>query len=294
MRNGFAAVLVLVAAVVPAGAASAANVTVQIRSGGFSPSSVTVSHGDAVVWHVADRTNHRIVADNGSFASPILHPGQSWGVVLDPGTVRYHDGLAPRFRGTVTVKPPPPPPPPPPTMTLGVSVPIVYYGDQATLTGTISTGEANQSVELDAQPWGQPSAVKLAVVTTGGGGAFALPVKPSIYTTYVARWNGIQSGNVVVQVAPRVLLRVGRHGYMRVAVTSPVSLWHRHVLLQRLSSLGQWVDLAALTLGRYNARLFQPRAYLPKGTSKIRVFLSINQAGNGLLAAHSGTRVIRR
>jgi hypothetical protein len=66
------------------------------------------------------------------------------------------------------------------------------------------------------------------------------------------------------------------------------------VSLQRLSQFGQWVNIANLTLGQLNGRLFKPAAYLPKGVSHIRVFLSINQAGNGLLAAHSGTQTIVR
>ena len=35
-------------------------------------------------------------------------------------------------------------------------------------------------------------------------------------------------------------------------------------------------------------------AYLPRGRSVIRVFLSINQAGIGLLASHSGTQSLTR
>jgi hypothetical protein len=81
---------------------------------------------------------------------------------------------------------------------------------------------------------------------------------------------------------------------MKVTISSPVSLWHRHVYLQRLSQYGQWVNIAALTLGQQNGRLFQPTAYLPKGVSRIRVFLSVNQAGNGLLASHTGTQTIVR
>jgi hypothetical protein len=66
------------------------------------------------------------------------------------------------------------------------------------------------------------------------------------------------------------------------------------VTLQRLSPFGQWVTVSNLTLGEQNGRLFQPAAYLPRGRSVIRVFLSINQAGVGLLAAHSGTQSITR
>jgi hypothetical protein len=54
------------------------------------------------------------------------------------------------------------------------------------------------------------------------------------------------------------------------------------------------VNVAALQLGQLNGRLFRPVAYLPKGVSRIRVFLSVNQAGNGLLASHSGTQTIVR
>jgi hypothetical protein len=66
------------------------------------------------------------------------------------------------------------------------------------------------------------------------------------------------------------------------------------VFLQRLSSFGQWVNVASLTLGQQNGKVFRPVAYLPKGPSRIRVFLSVNQAGNGLLAAHSGTQAVVR
>jgi hypothetical protein len=54
------------------------------------------------------------------------------------------------------------------------------------------------------------------------------------------------------------------------------------------------VNLANLTLGTLNGKLFKPAGYLPKGTSHIRVFLSVNQAGLGLLAAHSGTQTINK
>ncbi len=81
---------------------------------------------------------------------------------------------------------------------------------------------------------------------------------------------------------------------MRAVVSAPVSLAGRHVYLQRLSSFGQWVNVASLTLGQLSGRLFKPVAYLPKGVSHIRVFLSVNQAGNGLLSAHSGSQTVRR
>jgi plastocyanin len=278
-----------VGALTLASAGAAATVTVQIKSSGFSPATITINHDDKVTWHNGDKVDHQVVSDDGSFASPILHAGQSWTKTLSTaGTFRYHDALYPKLTGKITVKGPPP------SVSLALSVPIVVYGTPITLSGAISTGSANQSVELDQQPYGQASPSQIVIVKTGAGGAFSWTITPSLYTTYTARWNNVTSASVVAQVAPKMRLIPGGAGYMKVEISSPVSLWHKHVSLQRLSQFGQWVNIANLTLGQLNGRLFKPTAYLPKGLSHIRVFLSINQAGNGLLAAHSGTQTIVR
>jgi plastocyanin len=272
-----------------AATASAATVSVQITKSGFTPSAFSIDHGDKVTWRNADRADHQVVADDGSFASPILKSGQSYTATLSTaGTFRYHDGLAPSLRARVTVKGPPP------SVALALSAPIVTYGTQINVGGTISTGAVNQSVEILAQPWGQTSQTQVAIVKTGPGGVFSYPVAPSIYTTYSARWNNISSATVVAQVEPKLRLLAGGQGYMKAVVSAPVSMWHRHVLLQRLSSFGQWVNIASLMLGEQNGRLFKPVGYLPRGVSRIRVFLSVNQAGTGLLSAHSGTQAVTR
>ena len=277
-------------ALVLASAGIAATSTIAIRSTGFSPASLTVNHGDKITFRNLDKVDHQVVADNGSFASPILHANQSWTTAsLDTaGTVHYHDALYPRRTGRLTVKGPPP------AVTLALSIPIVSFGSPVTLWGAVSSATANESVELDQQPWGQASPTQLTIVKTGAGGAYSFTITPTIYTTYVARWKTVASGSVIAQVAPKIRLLPGSGGYMKAVVSSPVSLWHRHLYLQRLSQFGQWVNIAPLTLGSQNGRLFQPVAYLPKGVSHIRVFLTVNQAGNGLLAAHSGTQTIVR
>jgi plastocyanin len=277
------------AALASAAMAGAATVGVQIKSTGFTPGSITINHGDSVNWKNVDKVDHQVVADDGSFASPILHAGQSYTVTLNrAGSFRYHDSFHASHAGRVTVKGPPP------SLTLALSAPIVDYGTDVTLSGAISTLQANQSVEIDAQPYGQASPIQLVVVKTGTSGTFSYTVTPSLYTTYVARWNNIASGTVLVQVAPKLRLLVGGKGYMKAVLTAPGSMAGKHVYLQRLSAFGQWVNLANLTLGAQNGRLFKPVAYLPKGVSHIRVFLSVNQAGNGLLSAHSGTQTVRR
>lgn len=287
----FALVLLAAAAAVLAlaAAAPAATVTVQIRSTGFSPSNVTINHGDRITWHNADKVDHQVVANDGSFASPILHAGQSWTRTLNTaGTFRYHDALHPSLTGRITVKGPPP------SLSLALSAPIVVFGTPVTISGAVSSGAANQVVDVSAQPYGQAAPSLLTTLRTGTGGTFSFPVTPSIYTTYTARWGTVSSAAVVVQVSPKLRLLPGRRGWMKAVIASPVSLWHRHVTLQRLSQFGQWVSVANLTLGQLNGRLFQPAAYLPRGVSHIRVFLSINQAGIGLLASHSGTQTVRR
>jgi plastocyanin len=276
------------AALALAAAGSAATVTVQIKSTGFSPSTLTVNNGDKVAFRNVDKVDHQVVADDGSFASPILRPNQSWttGSLTTAGTFRFHDALYSKLRGRLTVRGLPP------AVTLALSLPIVDYGTAITLSGAVNSGAANESVELTQQQWGQASPTQLAIVKTGSGGTYSFAVTPSLYTTYVARWKNVASGSVVAQVAPKVRLVPGQKGYMKATVSSPVSLWHRHLSLQRLSPFGQWVSVANLTLGQLNGKLFQPASYLPKGLSKIRVFLSVNQAGNGLLAAHSGIQTI--
>jgi len=289
MRRLLVPMLVVVSALAAPPVGAAANVTVQIRSTSFSPSSFTINHGDRVTWRNADKTDHQVVADDGSFASPILHAGQSYSKTLSTaGTFRFHDALRPRLTGKVVVKGPPP------SVSLALSAPIVYWGTPITISGTVSTGAVNQTVEISQQPYGQAAPSQLAVVKTGIGGAFSFAVTPSLYTTYSARWNNVSSGSVVAQVAPKMRLVPGVKGYMKAVIASPVSLWHKHVTLQRLSPYGQWVTVANLTLGEQNGRLFQPTAYLPRGRSVIRVFLSINQAGVGLLASHSGTQAVTR
>ena len=280
----------MVGALILAAAGAAAISTVTIKSTGFSPSSLTLNRGDRVVFKNSDKVDHQVVADNGSFASPILHPNQSWAsaALNTAGSFRYHDALHPRFAGRLTVKGPPP------AVTLALSLPIVDYGTQITLSGAVSSAAANEFVELDQQPWGQAAATQLTIVKTRLGGIYSFTVTPSIYTTYVARWKNVASGSVVAQVAPKIRLLPGGQGYMKAVVSSPVSLWNRHLYLQRLSQFGQWVNIAPLTLGQLNGRLFRPVSYLPKGVSHIRVFLSVNQAGNGLHAAHSGTQTIVR
>jgi hypothetical protein len=64
------------------------------------------------------------------------------------------------------------------------------------------------------------------------------------------------------------------------------------VLLQRRSAFGQWVTIKRIRLGAGSQEVF--RASLPRGTSMLRISMSVNQAGAGYLGGFSRTIVYHR
>jgi plastocyanin len=284
----FVAVAALVVGAAPATPASTATVTVQIKRSSFSPTTATIKTGDTVRWVNTDTQNHQVVSNNGSFVSPILGPGKVYSHRFNAaGTYRYHDGLNAGVRGTVKVNGPPP------AVTAGVSIPIITYGQQVSLSGTVSSGNANERVTIYQQPYPQTSFAELTTVLTAAGGTWNLVLTPSpkILTQYQARWNGRASVTVGVQVRPRIRLSY-RNGRFATAVQSAASHAGRSVMAQRLSRFGQWVTLKKVRLGGKSTAVFRLR--LPKGKSRIRVAMSVNQAGAGYLAGFSPTITVRR
>jgi plastocyanin len=292
MRRVLVPVLLVLVVAVPA-ATAATSETIAITKNGFTPKTTTLAFGSKVTWRNDDTADHQVVANDGSFASPVLAHGKTYAFTFTrAGTFHYHDALHPSLRGTIAIKGPPP------SLAIGLDKPIVTYGTQVVLSGKAANVKAGTTVTLFSQPYGQPSPVQLAVVQAGSDGSFGYVTTPQLYTTYTASMQAstgtVQSAPVIAQVEPCVQLVPGRRGWMHAQVTAGKSLWHRHVFLQRLSAFGQWVNLVALPLNRSSGALFQPAVHLPRGTSRIRISLSVNQAGLGILGAHSGTQVVRR
>ena len=78
--------------------------TVKITSGGFDPASATVPAGDAATFSNDDDQDHRVVADDASFDTGTLRPGESTVVLFAAaGTVKYKDSLDPSHTGQVEV-----------------------------------------------------------------------------------------------------------------------------------------------------------------------------------------------
>jgi plastocyanin len=291
MKKLFIPLLAVVALAVgasPATSASTATATVQIKRSSFAPAIARIKTGDTVKWVNVDTQNHQVVSNNGSFVSPILGPGRTYSHRFTAaGTYHYHDGLNPAVKGTVRVTGPPP------AVTAGVSPPIIVYGQQVSLSGTVTSGNANEQVTIYQQPYPQSSFAQLTTVLTTAGGAWNLVLSPSpkILTQYQAKWNGRTSITVGVQVRPRIRLSQ-RNGRFTTIVQSGASHAGRSVLAQRLSRFGQWVTLKRVRLGGRSSAVF--RLKLPKGKSHIRVAMSVNQAGAGYLAGYSPTITVRR
>lgn len=265
----------------------AATISVKINATAFAPKNVTINQGDTVKWTNADKANHQIVANKGAFASGILRPGQTYSFTFNTsGGFAYHDALHPSVSGAVYVKGPPP------QVSVGVSEPIVTYGEQTTINGTVSSQKANEQVLVLAQPFGS-SAQQIATLMTGAGGAFFYTTAPTMYTTYSVRWKSVTSQTLTVQVRPKLTLTRTTSTRLFAKIAAAPSFAGRTIYLQRRSKFGQWVTVERFKLGPNSGRIF--KAPHVKGTSTYRVYMTTNQAGTGYLETWSNTvRVLYR
>src|ERR687897_1329104 len=77
-------------------------VPVSAYDGYFDPADITVPSGTTVVWTNQGEKPHTVTAHNGSFASPVLYPGESyWGTFYEVGAYTYQCSEA--MQGSVTV-----------------------------------------------------------------------------------------------------------------------------------------------------------------------------------------------
>jgi plastocyanin len=282
-----AAVAVLALAVTGASQpASQATKAVAIKATGFSPASVTISTTDAVKWTNRDTKNHQIVANNGSFASAVIKPGKSYTHTFNTaGTFGYHDALHPALKGKVVVKGPPP------AVTIATATPIIDYGQTTHISGAVSNAKAGETVTVWAQPYGTVSPVQVATLLTAANGVWDLVVKPTMLTTYFARWKSTVSQSVGVQLRPSVAFSASKR-YGAVKVKTDRSLKGKKVYLQKFTRFHEWVKVRPVILGNGSAKRFL--LMLPRGHRyAVRIFMSLNQVGAGYLDGYSRTVVVR-
>lgn len=276
--------LAVLAAVLVVVAAGAATQTVQVTKNGFTPQSATVSAGDTVTWHNADSADHQVVADDGSFASPVLHGDQSYSHVFNSaGTFKYHDSFARTHTGTIVVTGPAP------AVTLSSSRSTVVYGGGATLSGTVNSALASEPVTLTAQALGK-STQSIDQVTTTSGGNYLFTVSPTIQTTYQTHWRTADSQTVTVNVSPRI--GFSRSGNLFIAkATSDLSYGGHFVWVQRHYGFG-WKSIKRVFLGGNSRAVF--RMKLPHGRTLLRLVMPQGQAGAGYVAGLSRTIIVHR
>jgi plastocyanin len=277
--------LPVLAALLAAPEALAATKTVQIKRSSFSPSTVSIVAGDTIRWRNADTRNHQVVSTTGTFASPVLRPGRTYSFTFrEAGTYRYRDALHPQVTGVVRVAGPPP------ALTFATSAPQITYGDKVTLTGQVNSRRAGEQVQIVHHPYGQPSPIVLATVVTGADGTFGFTVAPKILTTYQALWKTAKSLVVSTAVAPNISF--GRMNGFVTRVWAGRSMARKSVQLQRRTRFGQWVTIARVQLDLRSRAQFRVR--LPLGVSRLRIAMSVNQAGVGYLAGFSREISYRR
>src|SRR5215212_7815380 len=77
---------------------------VQVVDFAFEPGVLTVPAGATVTWTNAGSRTHTVTADDGSFDSGRLDPGEQFSQTFDqPGTYTYHCGFHPEMQGTIVV-----------------------------------------------------------------------------------------------------------------------------------------------------------------------------------------------
>jgi plastocyanin len=265
--------------------ALAATKTVEIRRNAFAPASVNIVAGDTIRWRNVDTRHHQVVSTTGTFASPVLAPNRAYAFTFEvAGTYRYRDALNPSVTGVVRVAGPPP------AVSFATSFPQIIYGNAVTLSGQINSKKAGEQVLLTYQPHGQPSPLVLATVVTGADGTFSFVTKPRILTLYQAAWKSARS--LVVATAVKPAISFGRMNGFVTRVYAGRSMARKQVQLQRLSQFGQWVTIKRVSLDLDSRARF--RAALPFGVSRLRIAMSVNQAGAGYLGTFSREITFRR
>jgi hypothetical protein len=182
---------------------------------------------------------------------------------------------------------------PPQSVTISVSRPSVVYGGSVTLSGKVSDSKAAQTVDVLAEPYGATSFAALGSVTTTAGGRWTDVVKPTIETSYQAKWKSATSSTVTVKVRPLITLTLVSlsTGTFSTKVTAARSFAGKFVLVQRLSSTGV-ATLKKATLDAGSAATFRVR--LHPGRSRLRVVMPSSQTAPGYITGMSKVLTVSR
>ena len=290
--------LVAAGAVGAARSAAAASKMVKITKTGYQPTSVSITVGDSVVFTNSDTVAHTVefkttTGVQCSTALPlVLQPGKSATCTFSSaGKFDFSDPAnnGSKFHGTVNIAKAP-------AVSLSVTPKTVVYGQKVTLSGTLSSQQSGQSLQVFAQQCGASAATKLATVTTTSGGAYSYQTQPLKQTAYTVKSKSSTSSAATVRVHPRLRLgKIARHRYS-VRVFAAASFAGKYATFQRYrASLGRWVAVKRVLL-KANPNGVAPtvitsakfRSRIRTGL-RVRVSLSQTQVGSCYLAGRSNT-----
>jgi hypothetical protein len=179
-----------------------------------------------------------------------------------------------------------------PPVTLAASAGTVVSRAGVMLSGKVSSGRPNETVVVFAQRFAAGSFTALATVLTDTGGTWSLTVRPMIGTSYKGVWNGSTSPTVSIAVRPAITIRALARQRFAAHVIAGRSFAGRIAQLQRRLLDGRWRTIARAHLDRRSSAIFHPS--LKRGRSRLRIAISVNQAGGGYLAGFSPGISVRR
>jgi plastocyanin len=281
--------------------APAKTVTVDISKLGFVPAAVTVQTGDSVTWTNKDTGNHQVVcaACSPPFTSPVIPPAQTFTTTFTKvGKFTVVDPLNKNKKGTVTVTAAPA------TVTVAANPKLMNYGNTTTLSGSISTGQTGQKVDILSQPCGENAAKVIGNATTTTGGSFSFQHQSTLTTSYQARFKpatgaAVTSAPISVQVRPIIVLTRNALHKFSIQVVAAQSFVGKAVLFQRwVAARHRWNTVKTVFLGT-RAPGTSPlagstvsktsfKANLRKGL-RVRAVLPVGQAAPCYLNATSRT-----
>ena len=180
-------------------------------------------------------------------------------------------------------------------ITISASRPVVVYGQSVTLSGKVSMPQSGQKVDILAQPFGLSTMSALSTVDTANGGQWTFLTKPTIQTTYQARWKAETSSTVGVKVRPAITLVLlslkGRVGTFTTTATAARPFAGKFVNVQQVTSFGA-TTLKKVTLDTNSTATFKIR--LHHGRTRLRVVMPTSQAAPGYIAGFSNVLRVRR
>jgi hypothetical protein len=145
------------------------------------------------------------------------------------------------------------------------------YGELVRVSGEISSAQPNQTVDLTVAPY--RGETRIVTLRTDAEGDFQFTHRPTIRTSYEARWGATASGQEpYAHIRPKVGLRVlnARRGQFRVTMSAQPEHVSRVIWFQRRVSRSSWANVKRIQLRRRNlsARF---TARLARGTHRVRI-----------------------